>query len=74
MGLQLFGKLWWKRPLFLLMNCVVNLADMVTDSLTFIYLWHHNQPHWALITLFWMFTPFLLHLALYLVKVLNLNE
>ena len=57
------------------MNCVVNFADMVTDSLTFVYLWNMNQPHWALITLLWMFVPFFLHMNFYLaVKILNLNK
>ena len=77
MSCQLFGKLWWKvwkRLLFLLMNCLVNLVDMITDSLTFVYLWDFEQPHWALITLFWMFVPFFLHLTLYLVKVFNVNK
>ena len=72
---RLFGKLWWKRPLFLLMICVVNFADMVTDSLTFAYLWNMCQPHWALITLLWMFVPFFLHLTFYIaVKILNLKK
>ena len=71
MRCRLFKKLWWKRPLFLLMNCLVNMADMITDSLTVVYLWDFEHPHWALITLFWMFVPFFLHLTLYLVKVFN---
>ena len=71
MRCRLFGKLWWKRPLFLLMNCLVNMADMITDSLTVVYLWDFEHPHWALITLFWMFVPFFLHLTLYLIKVFN---
>ena len=74
MGCRLLGKLWWKRPLFLLMNCLVNLADMITDSLTVVYLWDFDQPHWALITLLWMFMPFFLHLTLYLIKFLKFNE
>ena len=71
MRCRLLGKRWWKRPLFLLMNCLVNLVDMISDLVTFVYLWDFNQPHWALLTLFWMFAPFLLHLAIYLVKVCN---
>ena len=74
MRCRLFGKLWWKRPIFLLMNCLVNSADMITDSLTFVYLWDIHQPHWALITLLWMFMPFFLHLTLYLVKIFNCNK
>ena len=41
------------------------MADMVTDSLTFHYLWTNHQPHWALLTLLWMFTPFFLHLIIF---------
>ena len=59
------GRWWLKRPLFFLINCVMNLADMVTDSLNFHFLWTNHQPHWALLTLFWMFTPFFLHLIIF---------
>ena len=74
MSCRLLGKLWWKRLLFLLMNCLVNLADMITDSLTVVYLWDFDQPHWALITLLWMFMPFFLHLTLYLIKFFKFNK
>ena len=59
------GKWWWKRLLFFVINCVMNLADMVTDLLTFHYLWTNHQPHWAILTLARMFTPFLLHLIIF---------
>ena len=36
--LQHLGRFWWKRPLFLFINCVLNLVDMVTDSIACSYL------------------------------------
>ena len=64
--LHQLGRWWWKRPLFLLINCVLNMADMVTDLLTCKYLFDNHQPHWALLTLLWMLTPFFLHLIIFI--------
>ena len=64
--LQHLGRFWWKRPLFLFINCVLNLVDMVTDSIACSYLFEKNQPHWALLSLLWMLAPFFVHLIIFL--------
>ena len=52
---------------FFVFNLPLSTADVLTDLLTFLALLDSN-PNWAGLTLYWMWNPFLVHTAIFLLK------
>ena len=46
---------------FTCLNVILGLADVLTDSITFLFLLDEGHIAWALLTAQWMVTPFLVH-------------
>ena len=53
---------------FFLFNCILPTTDMSTDFVTYLDL-RLDHPKWAVLTLSWMFLPFLLRFVQFLFKV-----
>ena len=53
---------------FFLFNCILPTTDMSTDFVTYLDL-RLDHPKWAVLTLSWMFLPFLIHFVQFLFKV-----
>ena len=61
-----------KIIMFLIFNVGLPLFDMATDLQAFVfYLFYYDHPNWALLTLFWIFNPFLIHLCKFLFILAN---
>ena len=53
---------------FFLFNCILPTTDMSTDFITYLDL-RLDHPKWAVLTLSWMFLPFLIRFVQFLYKV-----
>ena len=53
---------------FAVVNCAISGADVATDLFSFLDLLLLQHHRWAGLTLFWIFLPFLVHLAIFLVR------
>ena len=53
---------------FVLFNAVLPAVDIGTDFITFFTLQSAGHPKWAVLTLFWMFVPFIVRLGVLVCK------